>query len=273
MSSDGGAVAHALAYARRGWPVFPCRPGSKEPATRHGFKDATTVPGRIAAWWDAAADRNVAIATGAPGPDVLDVDVRSHGSGYAAFRRLRQAGLAQNPFAIVATPGGGLHAYFPGTGQRSGRLPGHFLDFKAIGGYVLAPPSQVGGRKYQVVRRQDAGPILDWAAAARLLDPAADRPVAGRPGSGHCDADRLAAWVAVLDEGNRNAGLFWAACRLVEAGRTEALGALAEAARISGLPGREISRTLASARRTAAGEHQGRVVPQHAGGAEAEAGS
>lgn len=45
------ALARALAYARHGWPVFPCRPGRKEPDTAHGFKDATIDPGRITAWW------------------------------------------------------------------------------------------------------------------------------------------------------------------------------------------------------------------------------
>jgi hypothetical protein len=35
-------LRQALAYARRGWPVFPCQPGQKVPATRHGYKDATT---------------------------------------------------------------------------------------------------------------------------------------------------------------------------------------------------------------------------------------
>ena len=39
------ALARALAYARHGWPVFPCQPGRKEPDTPHGFKDATTDPG------------------------------------------------------------------------------------------------------------------------------------------------------------------------------------------------------------------------------------
>jgi len=252
MGGDAGAAAHALAYARRGWPVFPCQPGSKEPATPHGFRDATTDPDRITAWWKADADRNVAIATGAPGPDVLDVDVRPRGSGYPAFRQLRQAGLAGGSLAIVATPGGGLHAYYPGTGQRSSRLAAYHLDFKAAGGYVLAPPSQVGGRRYRVVQFRAAGTCLDWDAVVRLLDPAGRRPAAGRQRPGRCDADRLAAWVAALEEGNRNAGLFWAACRLVEAGRADSLAALAEAARSSGLPDAEISRTLASARRTAA---------------------
>ena len=35
-------LRQALAYARHGWPVFPCLPGRKAPLTRHGFRDATT---------------------------------------------------------------------------------------------------------------------------------------------------------------------------------------------------------------------------------------
>src|SRR5579859_4487703 len=71
-------LSQAMAYARRGWPVFPCQPGAKMPATRHGFRDATTDPQQIRWWWDRQPAANVAIATGAPGPDVLDVD--KHGS-------------------------------------------------------------------------------------------------------------------------------------------------------------------------------------------------
>jgi hypothetical protein len=56
--------------------------------------------------------------------------------------------------------------------------------------------------------------------------------------------------VARLPEGNRNDGLFWAANRALEAGLTD-LGELAEAARNTGLGEREITRTLASARRRA----------------------
>ena len=68
---------------------------------------------------------------------------------------------------------------------------------------------------------------------------------------GHANAARLAAWVARLPEGNRNAGLFWAACRAAETGHPEALDALAEAAQTAGLPEDEIRRTIASARRSA----------------------
>jgi len=241
-------LAAALRYARAGWPVFPCVPGQKAPATAHGFLDATTDPDTITWWWSRNPQRNVAIATGAPGPDVLDVDVRADGSGFAAFSRLKRAGLLDGASAYIRTPSGGFHAYFAGSQQGNARLPGHHLDFKARGGYVVAPPSQAGGRAYELVKRTGAGGGLVWAAVTRLLEPQlhAERPprrAAGRP----ADAGRLAGWVASLAEGNRNDGLFWAASRALEAGLDD-LDQLAEAARSAGLDEREVTRTLASAR-------------------------
>jgi hypothetical protein len=252
--SDEPTLTRALAYARQGWPVFPCRPGRKEPDTAHGFKDATTDPERITAWWTAIPGRNVAIATGAPGPDVLDVDVRPRGSGYQALRRLRHAGLLDIPLAAVATPSGGMHLYYQGTSQASGRLPTQHLDFKATGGYVLAPPSAVAGSRYRLIQpgrtEHTTGPRLDWVAVSGLLAPAQPYFSNAQP-PGNTDADRLAAWVTRLPEGNRNAGLFWAACRVAETGNQSSLDAVAEAARAVGLPEREIARTIASARRSA----------------------
>ena len=146
-------LRQALAYARRGWPVFPCLPGQKIPATTHGFRDATTDEQQITAWFTRHPGRNLAIATGAPGPDVLDVDQHGpDGTGFAAYARLRRAGLLTGASAYVRTPSGGLHAYFTGTAQRNGHLPDHHLDFRSHGGYILAPPSHVGGHPYQLLK-------------------------------------------------------------------------------------------------------------------------
>ena len=171
MTGGDRTLRAALAYARIGWPVFPCRPGEKAPATSHGFLDATTDPERVVCWWTAAPGRNVAIATGAPGPDVLDVDVRPDGSGFAAFNELKRAGMTGHPRLIVRTPSGGMHAYYAGTAQRSGHLAARHIDFRGQGGYVVAPPSAVSGRPYVVISRQPSEDVFDWSRARELLDP------------------------------------------------------------------------------------------------------
>jgi len=245
----GTRLGQALTYAARGWPVFPCQAGQKIPAAAHGHLDATTDPGQITAWFRRHPDWNLAIATGAPGPDVLDVDDHGPaGNGYAAFAKLSKAGLLDGAAAYVRTPRGGLHAYFSGTAQRNGHLPAHHLDFRSRGGYILAPPSRVDGKPYSVVRTVQADGSLDWAAAAALLEP---RRQPGRPQPGRApgrDLGHLVRWVASQAEGNRNAGLFWAANRALDADPTADLGPLAAAARQAGLGDREITRTLDSAR-------------------------
>jgi len=177
-------LRQALAYARRGWPVFPCQPGQKIPATRHGFRDATTDEQQITAWFTRHPGRNLAIATGTPGPDVLDVDQHGpDGTGFGAYARLRRAGLLTGASAYVRTPSGGLHAYFTGTAQRNGHLPDHHLDFRSAGGYILAPPSHVGGHPYQLLTTTSAGGHLDWDAVTQLLQPQRQqqRPGPARP--------------------------------------------------------------------------------------------
>jgi hypothetical protein len=242
-------LAQALAYARRGWPVFPCQPGQKIPATRHGYRDASADPDQITRWFTGRPDRNLAIATGSPGPDVLDVDVHPDGDGFAALRTLARVGLTNGATAIVRTPSGGAHRYYAGSAQRCGHLPGRHLDFRAHGGYVLAPPSCIDAKTYTLISRPLGRSGLDWAAVTRLLEPARSAP--RHPGPGvPAWTGCLAGWVARLEEDNRNAGLYWAACRALEADLAADLDPLAAAARQAGLGDREIRATLESARTT-----------------------
>lgn len=111
----------ALAYAARGWRVFPlhtirdgactcgretCRTPAKHPRTKHGLKEATTDESQIRSWWTRWPDANLGIATG-DGLVVLDVDPR-HG-GDQSVRK-----LPHYPFEtpIVRTGSGGQHFYF-----------------------------------------------------------------------------------------------------------------------------------------------------------------
>jgi hypothetical protein len=244
-------LRQALAYAERGWPVFPCQTNRKIPATTHGYQDATTDEQQITDWFTRRPGCNLAIATGLPGPDVLDIDQHgSSGSGYAAFARLRASGLAGGASAWVQTPSGGMHIYFAGSDQRSGSLPSYHLDFRSNGGYVLAPPSRIGGRPYELHQKLDGRSGLDWAAVTRALQPQRVLERAGRWPAAPLNSRDLARWVAAQPEGNRNAGLYWAANRALETDPAADLTALAAAARQAGLPEPEITRTLDSARRT-----------------------
>jgi Bifunctional DNA primase/polymerase, N-terminal len=244
-------LRQALAYARSGWPVFPCLPSAKIPATRHGFRDATTDPVQITSWFGRGSGWNLAIATGAPGPDVLDIDQHGPaGNGYAAFGRLQRAGLVNGAAAYVRTPAGGMHAYFTGSNQHNGHLARHHLDFRSHGGYVLAPPSQVDGKPYQLIKTPGGRSRLDWDAVTRLLEIQRQLPPAELRLAPTQDVSHLARWVASQTEGNRNAGLFWAANRALDADPAADLNALADAARHVGLDEPEITRTLDSARRT-----------------------
>ena len=244
-------LRQARAYARQGWPVFPCLPGQKIPATRHGFHDATTGEQQITEWFGRGLPWNLAIATGAPGPDVLDVDQHGPaGNGFAALTTLRRAGLVDGAAAYVRTPAGGMHLYFAGSDQHNGHLASHHLDFRSAGGYVVAPPSQVDGKPYRLIRRPGGRGGLDWDTVIRLLEPERQLPHPVPRQAPPRDVSRLAHWVASQAEGNRNAGLFWAANRALEADLAADLSPLAVAARQAGLGEKEITRTLDSARRT-----------------------
>jgi Bifunctional DNA primase/polymerase, N-terminal len=256
VSRRGPQEEAAHKYADHGWFVFPTAPGSKIPATEHGYLDATTDHKAIQHWWRAEPSANVAIATGAPGPDVVDVDKKGDRSGYPAWNALKQAGLAGEPQAIIRTPSGGMHAYYKGTQQRNGHLPDKLIDFRSTGGYVVTAPSTVSGRPYEVVSKQPSAATFSWSAAREHLEPQRQQQPQRQP-QRHADRPRdvghLAAWVAAQQEGNRNEALFWAANRAVEAGDTATLSSLASAARSAGLDQREIDRTIRSAQATTAG--------------------
>jgi Bifunctional DNA primase/polymerase, N-terminal len=251
----------ALRYAAAGWPVFRCQPAKKIPFEGSaGFKDATTDPDVIRSWWTRCPDANVAVPTGTPVGDVLDVDVKPSGSGWASFNRLNCAGLLAGARALVRTRSGGLHVYFTGTDQPCGRLPAHYLDFKAASGYVLVPPSFVEADEngpagvYELLDHRVGTTVLDWAAVRCFLDP----PRAPRPRlqAGADDITCLVEWVARREAGDRNHPLYWAAAQAAAAGALDnaAVERFVDAALRAGLRGGEpeARRTIASAARKAA---------------------
>ncbi|GAA2522011.1 bifunctional DNA primase/polymerase [Winogradskya humida] len=174
------ALSAALAYARHGIPVLPVHtpgPGStcscerpecdrpgKHPRLRHGLTDASIDPHRIEMWWLRWPDANVGLRTGFA-MDVADVDSPL---GWHGLRHL--LGGAMPPGPQVRTGGGGWHFWFPplGHGNRVRLLPG--VDWRGIGGYVVAPPSRhASGATYHWVVRPNAELPTAPAALEELI--------------------------------------------------------------------------------------------------------
>lgn len=253
----------AAAYATAGIAVFPCVPGGKRPLTKHGFHDATTDVNQVGAWWQKHPEANIGIATGR-GVDVVDVDVHATGTGFPVLRTLQQESLIAGWGLAVRSPSGGLHLYYPSSPDSEARSWSRgqaHVDFRGSGGYIIAPPSVInaehGQRRYEVIARGRNPRPVDSGAIRDLLTPApAPRtvPIADGPGRDDGSVEGLVECVGTLAEGNRNAGLFWAACRLAEAGLShgDSYALLEPAAARTGLEAREIAATIQSAHRTTA---------------------
>lgn len=136
----------ALWYAQKfGWPVFPLVPGGKTPATRNGFKDATTSKSVIVQWWQDAPNYNIGLPTGGLF-DCVDVDMPD---GAESWSMLRDSGHMPDIHGWAATPSGGWHVFVQATGAGNTTAAYPNVDYRGAGGYVVAPPSVRDGRQYR----------------------------------------------------------------------------------------------------------------------------
>lgn len=243
--------ATALGYARLGWHVHPLKPGLKEPDSPHGFKDATTDPDQIEAWWDEKPDRNIGIATGPSGLAVVDADTYKDDVDLAVIERL--------PGTLTArTARGGVHHIYVGELPSGASNLGAGIDTRGEGGYIVAAPSVTDDGAYSWVERQEPAALPSWVADELAKPDPADRqapaPTAGANNQwGQTVLEGELGKIAMAVEGTRNQTLFKAACKVFEAvkgGHIEEAHAwvhLETAAQRAGLGRTEIDKTLESA--------------------------
>ena len=160
-----GLLDSALKLAGKGYPVFPLLAGSKEPATKHGLKDATTDPEQIKRWWSENQNYNIGIAA----PGLLVVDLDAYKPEATQSKEKLFGGFVPADIPVVATPRGGFHYYLHvapewaaewGIGNNVDILPG--VDLKGCGkGYAVAPGSVVDGKEYKLTGGWTELPALD----------------------------------------------------------------------------------------------------------------
>jgi bifunctional DNA primase/polymerase-like protein/AAA domain-containing protein len=145
----------ALAWARRGFPVFPLEPNGKKPLDQTSWPEqATTDEVRVRALWTlpvlgTEADYNIGMLC--TDRIVIDIDVKQGKDGYNEFRQLTaNSDLPWNTL-VVRTPSGGLHLYYEG--PDSGNAPiTPAVDVRSHNGYVVVPGSTIDGVAYRVER-------------------------------------------------------------------------------------------------------------------------
>ena len=143
----------ALAWAARGFRVFPLPPNGKRPsADWKGWPEyATTDPERIRAWFD-GTDCNIGSVT--TGAFVPDLDMKDGKNGVAAWIELH-GGFDT---LTVRTPSGGYHLYYSGADvANSASEIADGVDIRSHNGFTLAPGSTIDGVPYEIILDQ---PVL-----------------------------------------------------------------------------------------------------------------
>lgn len=128
--------------------IIPIIPGNKKaliPWSDYQAKLPTVE--EINAWWKKTPNANIGIITGKIN-NIVIVDLDKYKSEYS-----EEAVLEYFPESLetptVISPRGGNHLYFKYPDQKmsndAGAIPG--VDFRATGGYIVAPPSVNGNKK------------------------------------------------------------------------------------------------------------------------------
>ena len=138
----------------RGLAVMPLKPGTKEPATVHGTKDASDNPEQAEFWWRQGAyagdargdpDCNIGVACGEPSHGFFAIDFDTHeGSGNGLdFKREWEVENGELPETWTAVTGsGGLQMYYRSARDiRNSSNQAIGVDVRGHGGFVVFPPS------------------------------------------------------------------------------------------------------------------------------------
>jgi hypothetical protein len=286
----------AIECAERGWHVFPCTPGGKPPTLRGNWKNlSTTDPAQITNWWT-ERPYNIAIDCGKSRLVVIDLDVPGHGHRHGSAEHslgedpdrgtgldgltaicAREGQPFPGPTWTVGTPSGGYHLYYtaPATtvGISAGRLH-RLIDIRGDGGYVIAVGSIIDGRPYTILSTASPQPMPAWLATLLAKPEPPSRSgiprLTGRTdesGSAYARAalSSEAATVArtrqrrhvALNRAAFNLGQLVAAGLLTE---NEVARELTAAAARTGLPAREITRTIRGGM-TAGEQHPRQALP------------
>ncbi len=145
-SKERNILEAALNYREMGFSVIPVQKNKKPYIAWEKYQKEKASPDVIRQWWKKWPQANVGIITGKVSNSLVVADADS-AHGFDKLNELIPEGLK---FPMAATPGNGYHFYFyseNGLGNATRFIKD--CDFRAEGGYVVAPPSKgLNGKTY-----------------------------------------------------------------------------------------------------------------------------
>lgn len=157
--------AAALAWAARGFRVFPLVPWTKIPRKKHEGDESWTQtadndPAYVWNTWTGpngeALNYNIGVLT--TDLCVADIDMKNGRNGWASFTS--HGGSVDT--LMVRTPTGGYHAYYCGALVANGVDRQDGIDIRGHHGYVIAPGSELPEGTYELVSDQPVNLAPDW---------------------------------------------------------------------------------------------------------------
>lgn len=198
MTDFSSPLDAALRYAALGWPVFPCGADKKPLIPKrdggNGYLDATTDAEQIDRWWRRWPDAQVAVATGAAGLCVIDLDIDAEKGkdGMATFALVENENGPHWCGLIASSPRGGRHYFYLmpdppvqlavdiDVGLLAAGTKKSGVDVRAGGGYVVVP--------------SPASPRREWVVGD---------PFDADSSTGESDIGQMPAWLEAIVRGGK----------------------------------------------------------------------
>lgn len=146
-----------------GWKVFPLIAGTKEPIFKAWPAAATDDPVQIAAWAAQYPNCNWALATGASGLAVVDID------GAAGEVSLLDFELDNGPLPPTLeqrSARGGRHKIYAGTIKPTVAKLGPKIDTRGGNSYIVIAPSTFEGGSYEFTNSLAPAPLPEFVSLA-----------------------------------------------------------------------------------------------------------
>lgn len=166
-------LEQALKLAMNGYYLFPLGENSKMPEAGYPWKHrSTTDPDTIKGWFvdkfmGYEHNPNIGIDCGKSGLYVVDVDVKEGKRGDKTIAALeKKHGLT--PTLESVTPTGGRHLLYKNTKElcNTAEKLGAGIDTRGVGGFIVAPGSEIDGNVYKFVNKKKVAELDEWIGEA-----------------------------------------------------------------------------------------------------------